>query len=627
MRRRTLLVTIVLLGGLLGFAPGPDATPAAATRPGCRPGASSGTTADATIDDVDGDGLLETAPGQRHVLLGFDEGQTFTAAGCRELLSFLQLTDFQMVDEESPARVEFLDTTQQVPGAAPFSAAYRPMEALTTQITEAMVRQVRGVTSPLTGARPTFVTLTGDNADSQQYNETRWFIDLLDGGSTIDPDTGVPTPLCPDTDGDPSTVYDGPVGENQYYDPDGAEDGPGYDTLRDFPGLLEAANRPFAATGIGLPWYTAFGNHDALIQGNSPEAAVGPLGPGALGPDAPQASNAGMEAVATGCAKPTQAPASATSLQGAMSNPTGALVVPPDPGRCHLATDDTDTDGPAPCAGTSWIDEHFDTTGTPVGHGLAPATSPTGYGRPAVADLNDDGYYSYSPGPGFRFVVLDTITHECGTPVCAEGSLDDPQFRWAEGQIAAAEAAQQYVVLFSHHTLMTTRFPSTDPTEQPLHYGSRAANPATTRTLEELYCDHQPTVVAHIDGHTHENSVREVRCDSLTAPLPGTGTQGSFWEISTAAHIDWPQQARLLELVADDAGDLVLVSTVVDHAGPPRTDTDLAGATVEDLASIGRELAYDDPQAALAARGDPEDRNVIIDLHRPAPQARPPRGR
>ena len=93
----------------------------------------------------------------------------------------LQLSDFQIVDEESPGRVEFLDTTQRAPGLNPFSAAYRPQESLTTQITEAMVRQARNTVSPVTGARLDLTILTGDNADSQQYNETRWFIDILDG--------------------------------------------------------------------------------------------------------------------------------------------------------------------------------------------------------------------------------------------------------------------------------------------------------------------------------------------------------------------------------------------------------------------------------------------------------------
>ena len=38
--------------------------------------------------------------------------------------------------------------------------------------------------------------------------------------------------------------------------------------VRDFPGLFERANDPFRAIGLDMPWYSAFGNHDALVQGN-----------------------------------------------------------------------------------------------------------------------------------------------------------------------------------------------------------------------------------------------------------------------------------------------------------------------------------------------------------------------
>src|SRR5829696_8127515 len=126
MRRRVLvLASVGLLAGLLAVIPGPGPTaPAAASRPRCS-STGSGTTVDGTISDLDGDRLLEAGPGEAPILLGFDAGERF-GSQCRELLSFLQLTDFQMVDEESPGRVEFLDATQQVPGAAPFSAAYRP---------------------------------------------------------------------------------------------------------------------------------------------------------------------------------------------------------------------------------------------------------------------------------------------------------------------------------------------------------------------------------------------------------------------------------------------------------------------------------------------------------------------
>ncbi len=585
----------------------------------CRTGHGAGTTRQATIADRDGDGDLEPRGPEGYVSLGWTFDPHRLDGRC-PLTAFVQLTDFQVVDEESPARVEMLDGTQQAPGAAPLNAAYRPQEALSTQIVESMVRQVRGVRSSFSGRGPSFAVLTGDNADNQQYNETRWFIDLLDGGRRIDPDSGVPTARCPDAD--PATRYDGPQGGGGpigYYDPDGADDGTQYDMVPDHPGLLEQAQRPFQATGLGMPWYSAVGNHDALVQGNSPSGFAGPLGPGVAGPDAPQASVAALQAVATGCVKATTAPASPTSLLSVLANPLGAMTVPADPRRCLLAGDDSEASAPGPCAATSWIDQHFRTTSSPVGHGFAAGAHPAdlrGYGRPAVADLNDDGYYSYRPASGLRFVVLDTITHECGTDVCAEGSLDDAQFRWLDAQLRAAEAGNQYVVVFSHHTEATIRFPSTDPTEAPLHFGTRAANPATTESLEELLCSHQPTVLAHIDGHTHENAVVEHRCDQLTAPLPGVPTVGGYWEISTASHLDWPQQSRLVELVPVGRRHLALVCTMVDHAGA----ADPSGERgVERLASIARALAYADPQSASSARGDAVDRNVIIGFDRPPP--------
>jgi hypothetical protein len=69
-----------------------------------------------------------------------------------------------------------------------------------------------------------------------------------------------------------------------YYEPDASGpgvDGPGYSpdaaqnraaggpasAMRDFPGLYEDMNRPFAAVGLGLPWYGIFGNHDGSRAG------------------------------------------------------------------------------------------------------------------------------------------------------------------------------------------------------------------------------------------------------------------------------------------------------------------------------------------------------------------------
>ena len=56
-----------------------------------------------------------------------------------------------------------------------------------------------------------------------------------------------------------------------FYDPDEAAPTAGpYSAFPRYPGLLEAAQRPFQAAGLDMPWYISRGNHDGLIQGNAP---------------------------------------------------------------------------------------------------------------------------------------------------------------------------------------------------------------------------------------------------------------------------------------------------------------------------------------------------------------------
>src|SRR3954447_3448073 len=176
--------------------------------------AASTTTVQRTIQDRDGDNLLEPAPGEDYTLLpqGTPAPNGYRRPNTASIFNFLQLSDFQTVDEESPGRVEFLDTTQRGPFLAPFSAAYRPQESLSTQFVEVMVRQVRNTTSQVTGEQLQLAITTGDSADSQQYNETRWFIDILDGHQEVNPDSGIPG-SCDTT---PSNPYDGPQGGGKF---------------------------------------------------------------------------------------------------------------------------------------------------------------------------------------------------------------------------------------------------------------------------------------------------------------------------------------------------------------------------------------------------------------------------
>jgi hypothetical protein len=119
-----------------------------------------------------------------------------------------------------------------------------------------------------------------------------------------------------------------------------------------------------------------------------------------------------------------------------------------------------------------------------------------------------------------------------------------------------------------------------------------------------------PCVVAWLNGHTHAHAV--------TAIADGTG--GGFWQVTTASHIDWPQQSRIVEFFATDAA-LILACTVIDSAA---TTGYQGSAEPVDLAALARELAANDWQVrdritadGGAGAGTPGDRNVVLAIDWP----------
>jgi 3',5'-cyclic AMP phosphodiesterase CpdA len=187
------------------------------------------------------------------------------------------------------------------------------------------------------------------------------------------------------------------------------------------------------------------------------------------------------------------------------------------------------------------------------------AAGPTGRLGASSASLD----YHADIGRNLRLIVLDLARRAGGS-----GGLVRPgQADFLAG--ALSSAGRRWVIVVSH---------------QPL-----ASSEGGDSLLALL--DQSPRVIAALSGHVHRNRIE-----------PRPTAAGGYWLISTASLIDYPQQARAVQIVSTENGGVAIRTWMLDHAYPG------------DLGRISRQLAYLDAQGGRPQgfAGDRTDRNVIL---------------
>ncbi len=421
-----------------------------------------------------------------------------TVAKKTKLLNFFTFSDIHITDKESPNQLIYLQRLH--PNLPVGASLYSGIMLYTTHVLDAAVQTANALhrQNPLD-----FGLSLGDACNTTQYNETRWYIDVLDG-KIITPSSGAHL---------------------------------GAKTI-DF-------QKPYKAAGLdpSIPWYQTLGNHDHFWMGSIPVDY-------SLRKDLRQ-SYITDEVFATGdvLADPRNihrrdyymGVLDGSTPYGDIihAGPVGDFKRPPkvaaDPDRRSLVK-------------TEWMNEFFKTSSAPVGHGFNPADARKGFAS-----------YSFVPRPDvpLKVIVLDNTQNEDSgsADIHGHGFLDEARWAWLKKELADGSAAGQLMIIAAH-------IPIDVEVTAPRSEMGWWTDPQNAVTLPELIAElhRHPNLLMWLAGHRHLSTVK-----AFISPDPAEPEKG-FWQVETPSLRDFPQQFRTFEIYFQSDETLVIVTTNVDPA-------------------------------------------------------------
>ncbi|MFA6383788.1 MAG: TIGR03768 family metallophosphoesterase [Candidatus Omnitrophota bacterium] len=416
-----------------------------------------------------------------------------------KLLNFFTMTDIHITDKESPNQLIYL---QHLHPTSPFSVSvYSGTMLFTPQVLDAAVQTINALheNDPFD-----FGISLGDTCNSTQYNELRWYIDVLDG-KVIIPSSGAHL---------------------------------GADTI-DY-------QKPFKAAGLdkAIPWYQALGNHDHFFIGSLPVDngprkdlresyisdnvfAVGDL----LANPANIAKSDYYMGILDG-----STPYGDIKYAGPVTDFKSPPKIATDPNRRSLKRDE-------------WMKEFFKTSTSPVGHGFNITNANKGF-----------ACYSFVPKSTMpiKVIVLDDTQREDdgSADVHGHGFLDRPRWDWLKKELADGDAGGQLMIIAAHVPIGV----EVTAANSEMEWWTDPQNAVTLPGLITELQNH-PNLLMWISGHRHLNTVKAfISSDPVNAPEKG------FWQIETSSLRDFPQQFRTFEIFFNSDNTVSIVTTDVDPA-------------------------------------------------------------